>query len=74
LQDSQNYLRKLSGTMEACLLVYNVCSRASFDYACQLAKEVKACRLKSSAGESIPLLLVGNKSDLNHFRLVIVVK
>ena len=68
LQDSHNYLRKLSGTTEAFLLVYNVCSRVSFEYACQLAKEVKACSLKSSNGENVPLLLVGNKSDLNHFR------
>ncbi|XP_076801603.1 uncharacterized protein LOC143446040 [Clavelina lepadiformis] len=69
-KEEKNYFKDIYNNTEAFLLVYNVCNHDSFDYACSLAQEIKAYHGKPNSGSDIPLLLVGNKSDLDHFREV----
>ncbi|KAK0728531.1 GTP-binding protein of the ras family, partial [Lasiosphaeria miniovina] len=49
----------------SCMLVYSVTSRASFNMI-----EVIYKKLKDNRGVSIPCVIVGNKSDLEHQRKV----
>ena len=65
-----NYARKVISKCDACLLVYDVCDRYSFDYACSVAQKIRQ-PTKSNNTYYIPILLAGNKTDLEHFRLVV---
>ena len=64
-----NHVRKVISKCDACLLVYNVCDRYSFEYACSVARKIRQ-PTKSNNTWSTPILFAGNKTDLEHFRLV----
>lgn len=49
---------------DACMVVYSITSRSSFDYAIRSLGELKSIQNAPSA------YLVGNKADLDHFREV----
>ncbi|KAG9396047.1 Small GTPase superfamily [Carpediemonas membranifera] len=58
------YMRDAHGFV----LVYSITSSASFDDCRTLREQI--LRVKEKAGEEIPLILVGNKSDLDEERAV----
>lgn len=62
-----NHVRKVISKCDACLLVYNVCDRYSFEYACSVARKIRQ-PTKSNNTWSTPILFAGNKTDLEHFR------
>lgn len=51
------------------VIVYSICDRASFHVAHQLLQHVQQVKRRSGA-EKVPLILVGNKRDLQHQRTV----
>ncbi|XP_066466559.1 ras-related and estrogen-regulated growth inhibitor-like protein [Tiliqua scincoides] len=50
------------------VVVYSICDRGSFHVAHQLLQRIQ--QLKRSGAEKVPLILVGNKRDLQHWRTV----
>nr|CAB3264341.1 ras-like protein 2 [Phallusia mammillata] len=70
-KNHQTSLKKYVGKCDAYLIVYSVCSRDSFEYACSLAHDIRLSHVKSSNQNGLPpILLVGNKCDLDHYREV----
>lgn len=62
---------------DACLLVYSVTDRSSFEYATEILNTLKRTPTHSSpahaptgASSGMPLALLGNKTDLDHLRQV----
>lgn len=62
---------------DACLLVYSVTDRSSFEYAQEILNTLKRTPTNSSpahgpaaASAGMPLALLGNKTDLDHLRQV----
>lgn len=62
---------------DACLLVYSVTDRSSFEYAQEILNTLKKTPTNGSpahgpaaASPGMPLALLGNKTDLDHLRQV----
>ena len=56
---------------DACVIVHNICDKNSFEYSQNIATKI---RFRSSDfiknDRQTPILMVGNKSDLQHLRFV----
>lgn len=50
------------------MLVYSICDRASFEVVQQQVALIQ--KLSSSTNSSVPMVVVGNKRDLQHRRIV----
>lgn len=63
---------------DACLLVYSVTDRSSFEYATEVLSTLKRAppnggspaHAPGGAQSAMPLALLGNKTDLDHLRQV----
>ncbi|VVD04135.1 ras-related and estrogen-regulated growth inhibitor-like protein [Leptidea sinapis] len=62
---------------DACLLVYSVTDRSSFEYATEVLNSLKRSQVQGSPAQGntaasgpMPLALLGNKTDLDHLRQV----
>jgi len=62
-------LRRVVAKCDACVIVYDICDRNSFEFANSVATRVR-CNQNPASKDSFPILLVGNKSDLEHLREV----
>jgi len=60
-------LRRVVAKCDACVIVYDICDRNSFEFANSVATRVR-CNQNPASKDSFPILLVGNKSDLEHLR------
>ncbi|KAI1889442.1 hypothetical protein AGOR_G00162920 [Albula goreensis] len=51
------------------ILVYSICDRASFNAVARMVPHIRAARDHAGA-EKVPIVIVGNKRDLHHYRTV----
>ncbi|XP_002130796.2 uncharacterized protein LOC100186782 [Ciona intestinalis] len=64
------HLSTMTSHPDAYVIVYSVSERESFEYACSLMRDVRRCYNEIQDEKVIPVVLVGNKSDLDHLREV----
>ena len=53
---------------DAIVIVYDICDENSFKFLKHLATKIRLSRICSKDNKQIPILMVGNKHDLQHLR------
>ena len=60
-------------TCDACLIVHDICNIKSFEFSQNIATKIRFGQVELNKSNQIPILMVGNKSDLQHLRLLFYV-
>jgi len=75
LENHETVVSDLSRSMktcDACLIVHDICNIKSFEFSQNIATKIRFGQVELNKSNQIPILMVGNKSDLQHLRRISV--